>query len=334
MEALQTGQATVRCRAKHGHNLWTRLRTTPLAASDRRRPGRRRWASRPPSPPPADPPSRSTRIWSWAAAVLRPPAPHELVVALTSWVPGGPRPPPAEARLPLAAGVRRAQRDLRTRRRPAPPGEDPPRGRRRRRRPRAFSTPRGTTNRGIRLGNGVFLGRGTILSCKDGDITLGDHVNIGFHSEIFSGSQVTVGRHGLFAAYTYLVGGGPRVRRTPACPWSTSSARREGITLGENVWLGAGAKVHGRRAHRRRRGRGRRRRGHGRSPGRRGGGGDPGARGPRRASPSGARRDVTPPAARPGRHLRGALRPRRPPGRSPRRRRPPCAAPVTRPRCW
>src|SRR6266704_947301 len=67
---------------------------------------------------------------------------------------------------------------------------------------------KGTANRGITLGQGVFLGRGTILSCKDGDITLGDHVNIGFHSEICSGSSVTVGRHGLFAAYTYLVGGG------------------------------------------------------------------------------------------------------------------------------
>ena len=72
---------------------------------------------------------------------------------------------------------------------------------------------KGTANRGITLGQGVFLGRGTILSCKDGDITLGDHVNIGFHSEIFSGSSVTVGRHGLFAAYTYLVGGGHEFER-------------------------------------------------------------------------------------------------------------------------
>src|SRR6185436_7074726 len=61
---------------------------------------------------------------------------------------------------------------------------------------------KGTTNAGIRVGDGVFLGRNTILSCKDGDITLGDHTNIGFNSEVFSGSSVVVGRHGLFAAYT------------------------------------------------------------------------------------------------------------------------------------
>jgi acetyltransferase-like isoleucine patch superfamily enzyme len=72
---------------------------------------------------------------------------------------------------------------------------------------------KGLTNRGITIGNGVFLGRGTILSCKNGDIVLGDEVNVGFHSEIFSGSTVTVGRYGLFAAQTYLVGGGHEFAR-------------------------------------------------------------------------------------------------------------------------
>jgi acetyltransferase-like isoleucine patch superfamily enzyme len=101
---------------------------------------------------------------------------------------------------------------------------------------------KGTTNRGITIGNGVFLGRGTILSCKDGDITLGDHVNIGFHSEIFSGSSVTVGHHGLFAAYTYLVGGGHEFESTEKAVIDQPRSSR-GIVLGSNVWLGAGAKV-------------------------------------------------------------------------------------------
>lgn len=49
---------------------------------------------------------------------------------------------------------------------------------------------KGTDNEGIRIGSGVFIGRNTILSCKNGDIVLGDHVNIGFNSEIFSASRV------------------------------------------------------------------------------------------------------------------------------------------------
>ena len=101
---------------------------------------------------------------------------------------------------------------------------------------------KGSNNRGISLGSGVFLGRGTILSCKDGDIELGDHVNIGFNSEIFSGSSVKGGRHGLFAAYTYLVGGGHAFDQA-GVPVIVQQRVSKGITLGENVWLGAGAKV-------------------------------------------------------------------------------------------
>lgn len=101
---------------------------------------------------------------------------------------------------------------------------------------------KGSANRGIDVGHGVFLGRATILSCKDGDITLGDHVNLGFNCEIFSGSSVTVGRHGLFAAYTYLVGGGHDFER-PDVPVLEQERVSRGITLGDNVWLGTGAKV-------------------------------------------------------------------------------------------
>jgi acetyltransferase-like isoleucine patch superfamily enzyme len=101
---------------------------------------------------------------------------------------------------------------------------------------------KGAANEGITVGDGVFLGRGTILSCKDGDIVLGDHVNIGFHSEVFSASRVTVGRHGLFAAYTYLVGGGHAFDQA-GVPILEQERTSRGIALGENVWLGTGVKV-------------------------------------------------------------------------------------------
>ena len=101
---------------------------------------------------------------------------------------------------------------------------------------------KGTSNRGIDVGRGVFLGRGTILSCKDGDIAIGDHGNFGFHCEIFSGSSVTVGRHGLFAAQAYLVGGGHEFEREGLAVIDQPRSSR-GIVLGDNVWLGTGAKV-------------------------------------------------------------------------------------------
>ncbi len=101
---------------------------------------------------------------------------------------------------------------------------------------------KGDSNRGIDIGSGVFLGRGTILSCKNGNIALGDHSNLGFHCEIFSGSSVKVGRYGLFAAYVYLVGGGHEWERADV-PVIEQEPSSKGITLGENVWLGTGVKV-------------------------------------------------------------------------------------------
>jgi acetyltransferase-like isoleucine patch superfamily enzyme len=66
---------------------------------------------------------------------------------------------------------------------------------------------KGEANAGITIGSGVFVGRNTILSCKNGDIELGDEANVGFNCEIFSASRVRVGRGTLIAAYVYLIGG-------------------------------------------------------------------------------------------------------------------------------
>ena len=101
---------------------------------------------------------------------------------------------------------------------------------------------KGTTNRGIEIGRGVFLGRGTILSCKDGDITLGDHANLGFHCEIFSGSSVTVGRTRCSPPRPTWWAAGTSSRARDAAVIDQPRTSR-GITLGDNVWLGTGAKV-------------------------------------------------------------------------------------------
>src|SRR5690242_7232981 len=66
---------------------------------------------------------------------------------------------------------------------------------------------KGESNTGIRIGSGVFIGRNSILSCKNGDIELANGANVGFNCEIFSASRVTVGRRALLAAYTYIIGG-------------------------------------------------------------------------------------------------------------------------------
>ena len=101
---------------------------------------------------------------------------------------------------------------------------------------------KGETNSGIRIGSGVFVGRNTILSCKNGDIELDDGANIGFNCEVFSASRVRIGAHALLAAYCYLIGGDHDFSDAsrPVLEQGRTSA---GITVGDAAWLGAGAKV-------------------------------------------------------------------------------------------
>ncbi len=96
---------------------------------------------------------------------------------------------------------------------------------------------KGTDNKGITIGTGVFVGRNTILSCKNGDIVIDDDANIGFNCEIFSASRVRVGKSVLMAAYTYLVGGDHLYDRVDI-PVLQQGRTARGIEIGDHAWLG------------------------------------------------------------------------------------------------
>lgn len=101
---------------------------------------------------------------------------------------------------------------------------------------------KGESNRGIRIGDGVFVGRNTILSCKNGDIALGDGANIGFNCEIFSAARVEIGARALLAAYCYVIGG-DHDWKDAGTSVLDQGRRANGVTIGAGAWLGAGAKV-------------------------------------------------------------------------------------------
>jgi len=101
---------------------------------------------------------------------------------------------------------------------------------------------KGDTNGGIRIGSGVFVGRNSILSCKNGDIELADGANIGFNCEIFSASRVTIGSSVLMAAYGYIIGGDHDFS-DPAASVLAQERTSEGVSIGAGAWLGAGAKI-------------------------------------------------------------------------------------------
>jgi acetyltransferase-like isoleucine patch superfamily enzyme len=101
---------------------------------------------------------------------------------------------------------------------------------------------KGDSNRGIRIGGGVFIGRNTILSCKNGDIEIADGANLGFNCEVFSASRVRIGRDTLVAAYAYLIGGDHDFSDS-AAPVIAQARRSTGISVGDGAWIGAGAKL-------------------------------------------------------------------------------------------
>lgn len=104
---------------------------------------------------------------------------------------------------------------------------------------------KGGDNRGITIGRDSFIGRNSILHCKDGDIELGERADIGANSQIFSGSRVVIGRDVLIGAYAYLVGGGNYDIGRTDVPINRSlpegSAR--GIRVGDDVWIGTHAVI-------------------------------------------------------------------------------------------
>ena len=102
---------------------------------------------------------------------------------------------------------------------------------------------KGESNRGIRIGDGVFVGRNSILSCKDGDIELGDRRQHRLQLRGVLGEPRDDRRR--------RPDGGVRLRhrrrsRLLGSGASPSWIRREpppASTIGDGAWLGAGAKV-------------------------------------------------------------------------------------------
>ena len=101
---------------------------------------------------------------------------------------------------------------------------------------------KGVDNQGIIIKEGVYIGRNSILSCKNGNIIISKNVNIGFNCDIFSASKVKIGENTLIAAYSYIIGGGHNYTRTDI-PIPEQEKHSYGIEIGKNCWIGAGVNV-------------------------------------------------------------------------------------------
>ncbi len=102
---------------------------------------------------------------------------------------------------------------------------------------------KGTDNRGIYIGDNVMIGRNTVISCKNGNITIGDNTNIAMNCFIQSAKEVKIGKNVLLAAYCYVIGGGNHETDRTDIPIIAQGQIVKGITIENNCWIGAGVKI-------------------------------------------------------------------------------------------
>jgi len=96
---------------------------------------------------------------------------------------------------------------------------------------------KGKDNTGIVIKDNAYIGRNTILSCKNGNIFLDTNVNIGFNCELYSLNSLEIGKNTLIAAYCYIIGGGHNADKINV-PFRDQEKHAFGIKIENNVWLG------------------------------------------------------------------------------------------------
>lgn len=95
----------------------------------------------------------------------------------------------------------------------------------------------------IIVGESVLIGKNSILSCADGTIQIGSNVSIGpnctiraSRSSVVLGSVITIGGHSV------IISGNPGIDRLDI-PMMLQTGQAEGITIGNDVWMGVGVRV-------------------------------------------------------------------------------------------
>ena len=103
---------------------------------------------------------------------------------------------------------------------------------------------KGADNSGIVLRDRVYVGRNTIVYCKNGDIEIGENVSFSANCIVFSSNKLVLKKNSVVAAFVYLLSGGEYDLDDPTPLALQKGTCTQGpLEIGEDCWLGAGAKV-------------------------------------------------------------------------------------------
>jgi len=103
---------------------------------------------------------------------------------------------------------------------------------------------KGENNRGITIANNVLIGRGSTISCKGGDISIGNFTNIGPLNTIISETSIEIGEYVFTAGHLYMIAGGNHTFERKDIPiWKQPSVSKGGIIIEDDIWIGASSTI-------------------------------------------------------------------------------------------
>jgi acetyltransferase-like isoleucine patch superfamily enzyme len=102
---------------------------------------------------------------------------------------------------------------------------------------------KGTEKSAITVGNGVFISAFSILTMKDGIIEIGDNTRIGSHCRLATSTRLSVGQNVLVAHHCYIGAESYHFERLDIPISQQGKNLQGGVTIEDNVWLGAGVVV-------------------------------------------------------------------------------------------
>lgn len=93
------------------------------------------------------------------------------------------------------------------------------------------------------IGDNVTIGRNCVLSCKNGDLYIGENTVININAFIQSGKRVDIGKNVGIGAYCYIIGAGDHAMTRTDIPIMSQEQIVKGITIEDSAVIGTGAKI-------------------------------------------------------------------------------------------
>jgi acetyltransferase-like isoleucine patch superfamily enzyme len=94
----------------------------------------------------------------------------------------------------------------------------------------------------VRISEAVIISDGVIVAPYGGRIEIGARAYIGPYCVLYGHGGLTIGRYTAIGAHTIIVPANHGFKH-PGRPIHLQPLTREGISIGEDVWIGAGCKI-------------------------------------------------------------------------------------------